>query len=331
MGRLRRLHRLAQDAIEQYDLDEPLIEFHVFETNLLYRVTTRSGTKYILRLASPGWRTLSDLESESMWLDALRRDTDIPVPRVIRTRSGDGVFPAAMPEVPTPWNATLMSWLPGRILGRYLSTNNIEKLGRLFAQLHEHGATWTPPSRFTKRRFEHWLSRGEPNLLIGNASDAGPAIAATIPESHLELLWKVHTCVEEAYAEVERSDLRVIHCDLWHDNVKLRRGVLAPFDFEDTIWGFRAHDIAMAMLDLLEDTDDSRYPALLAAFRRGYESKLEWPNVAIEPFYLGRLLWIMNWTVRFRPDWLSNSVRKHVPIFENYFRTGTILQPNSFK
>ena len=41
------------------------------------------------------------------------------------------------------------------------------------------------------------------------------------------------------------ADLRVIHCDLWHENVKLHRGRLRPFDFEDTVWGYRLHDLAM--------------------------------------------------------------------------------------
>ena len=67
------------------------------------------------------------------------------------------------------------------------------------------------------------------------------------------------------------------------------------FDFEDTVWGFRAHDIAMAMLDLLEDTDETRYAKLLAAFRRGYQAHLAWPDDRIEPFQIGRLLWKINW------------------------------------
>ena len=85
------------------------------------------------------------------------------------------------------------------------------------------------------------------------------------------------------YSSLDRDDLRVIHCDLWHDNIKLHRGTLIPFDFEDTIIGFRLHDIAMAMLDLLEDTDDTRYPLLLESFRSGYESLLPWPDGVLAP------------------------------------------------
>jgi Ser/Thr protein kinase RdoA (MazF antagonist) len=119
----------------------------------------------MLRLAYPGWRTLADLTAEALWLTALSEDTDIPVPAVLPTRDGELVLAVLSPEVPDVWPMTLMRYAPGRLLGHYLTPVNLEKMGRLFAQLHIHGASWLPPSDFTKRRFEHWLSRGEPDLI----------------------------------------------------------------------------------------------------------------------------------------------------------------------
>jgi Ser/Thr protein kinase RdoA (MazF antagonist) len=142
-----------------------------------------------------------------------------------------------------------------------------------------------------------------------------------------KLLERLHRHVEDAYMAVDRSDLRVIHCDLWHDNIKLHQGVLHPLDFEDTVWGFRAHDIAMAMLDLLDDTDAERYPGLLAAFRRGYETFLPWPEDPIEPFQMGRMLWILNWVARNQPESLTDAVEHRVPAFEHYEQTGKVVCP----
>jgi Ser/Thr protein kinase RdoA (MazF antagonist) len=237
------------------------------------------------------------------------------------------VLPMRLPGVPDIWNTTLMSWVPGRLLGHYLSERNLEKMGALFAELHQHAASWHPPTGFTTRRFEHWLSRGEENLIIGNAQPAQSDGMAALPSRARDLLERLHLHVESAYAAIDRADLRVIHCDLWHDNIKLYRGVLHPIDFEDTVWGFRAHDIAMAMLDLLEDTDDARYPVLLAAFRRGYTAHLAWPDDPIEPFQIGRLLWKINWVARRRPQRLQEMVECHVPVLEHYERTGQVIQP----
>jgi Ser/Thr protein kinase RdoA (MazF antagonist) len=220
-----------------------------------------------------------------------------------------------------------MSWVPGRLLRHYLTERYLEKMGALFAALHHHGASWTPPAGFTTRRFEHWISRGEDNLIAGDGQSATMSPVAALPARWRDLLDRMHRHVESAYAAIDRSDLRVIHCDLWHDNIKLHRGALHPFDFEDTVWGFRAHDIAMAMLDLLEDTDGERYPRLLAAFRRGYEAHLAWPEDPIEPLQVGRLLWKVNWVARRQPEWLGRMVERYVPAFEQYERTGRVVYP----
>ncbi len=322
-GQLRRLHDLALAAVGHYDLKNPEVTYHTFATNLFYRVTTAAGEHVMLRLAAPGWRTFVDLQSEALWLAALGRDTTIPVPRIVPARSGAAVLPMTQLDVPGIWHATLMTWVPGRGLGHYVTPSNLEKMGALFAALHQHGAAWTPPAGFTTRRFEHWLSRGEENLVIGD----GPSPVASLPAHARDVLDRMHHHVEAAYAAIDRTDLRVIHCDLWHDNIKLHRGVLHPFDFEDTVWGFRAHDIAMAMLDLLEATGDVDYAGLLAAFRRGYTAHLAWPDDPIEPCQIGRLLWKINWVARHQPQWLSDMVERHLPVFAHYERTGSVVRP----
>ncbi len=285
----------------------------------------------MLRLASPGWRTFEDLQSEAAWVNSLNRDHVISGLSIIPAISGEYVLPMSEPGIPEVWNISLMSWVPGRLLGYYLTTFNLEKMGRLFAELHQYSASWSPPAGFTTRRFEHWLSRGEENLIIESkespSKGVSPGVVVTLPAPWCDLLERMHQHVEQAYAAIDRSDLRVIHCDLWHNNIKLHQGVLHPFDFEDTVWGFRAHDIAMALLDLLEATDEIRYATLLTAFRNGYEALLPWPDDLIEPFQVGRLLWKINWVARFQTQWLSNIIERHIPLFQHYEQTGQVIRP----
>ncbi len=318
VGRLRRMRRLAAIALGHYDLEASSVAYHGFETNAMYRVTTRSGERFMLRLAVPGRRTREDLQSEALWLDALARDTSIAVPRVVPTREGQHVLPVTTGSMPDAWNATLMTWVPGRLLGHYLTPRNLRLMGELFAELHHHGSAWNRPRGFTTRRFVHWLSRGEPNVLVGDG--AVPAVTA----SSGHVISRMDRHVVDAYAAVNPEDLRVIHCDLWHDNIKVKSGRLHPFDFEDTVLGYRAHDIAMAMLDLLEETSDDAYPRLFDAFRAGYEAHVSWPNDRIEPFQIGRLLWKLNWIARNQPKWFDAALQRHVPVFERYEKTGRL-------
>ena len=148
------------------------------------------------------------------------------------------------PGVPETWHAMLMTWVDGRLLAHYLTGANLAKMGGLFARLHLHGKSWQPPSDFSTRRFEAFLSRGEPELLFSEE------VTRPLPGDR-EAFLRARGWVKHEYAGLNRDDLRVIHCDLWHENIKLDRGRLRPFDFEDTVWGYRLHDLAMGLLDLL--------------------------------------------------------------------------------
>ena len=69
------------------------------------------------------------------------------------------------------------------------------------------------------------------------------------------------------------------------------------------------------------------YTALLAAFRRGYEAGMAWPEERIEPFQIGRLLWKINWVARHQAPWLAGMVGRHIPVFEHYQRTRRVAPP----
>jgi Ser/Thr protein kinase RdoA (MazF antagonist) len=282
----------------------------------LFRVIAPDGRRFVLRMAVPTWRTRENLVSEALWLEALARDTDLGAPRVFRSiDTGERVLELEAEGVPGVWRSTLMTWVPGPLLGTRLDRSNLAAMGRLFARLHEHGAAWKRPEGFSDCRFDRWLSRGEPCPLLEDAPDR---------------VRRADESVRAAYAALDPNDLRVIHCDLWHDNIKVHRGRLLPFDFEDTILGYRAHDIAMAMLDLLETVGESEYPALLGAFREGYGSVLPLPKEAIEPFQLGRILWKLNWIARFNPEALPGAISRHRKVFSKFEETGAIVLPDPY-
>ena len=165
--------------------------------------------------------------------------------------------------------------------------------------MHLHAQRWGIPRDFPNPTFETFLGRGEDNVLFEEES------LRLCRAEDVDVLQATRRRVDLAYSDLNRDDLCVIHCDLWHDNIKIFRGELAPFDFEDTILGYRVHDIAMALLDLAEEVGADEYDRLQRAFKQGYESILSLPEVDILSFQLGRMLWQLNWFARFAKDHFS--------------------------
>jgi Ser/Thr protein kinase RdoA (MazF antagonist) len=273
----------------------------------------------ILRLGYPDWRTFEDLKAEALWLSALARDTDIGAPKVIPSKGGELVLPVSSSNVPGTWHATLMSWVEGRSLMHWLTPLNMERIGELFAKLHIHGSQWQPPSNFTQRRFDRYMSRGEPDELFNDQVLSG------LSEIQRYTLLNARNRVESEYRSLDSSDMRVIHCDLWHENIKIHKGRLHPFDFEDTVWGYRLHDLAMGMLDLLETVGNDGYPYLLQSVKTGYERLLRWPEGSMEALQMGRMLWVLNWKARFAPGTLAGAVESSCRTFAEFGTSGRLI------
>ena len=323
LGILRRRRPLAMQALAQYPIAIRRVDLVSHQTNYIYRVLSADGTRHVLRLVAPFWRTEENLQAEVMWLDALARDTSIPSPRIIPTTSGQPFVRLSPGHGRPDRRAVLMTWLPGMLLSRRLLPDNIRKMGELFGNLHVHAQAWQVPTDFPRPTFESFLSRGEEDAL------ASPASLRQCQPREVKVLQLARQRVESAYSALDRNDLCVIHCDLWHDNIKIFRGELAPFDFEDTVWGYRLHDIAMALLDLAEDVGVRRYQELYKEFRRGYESILPFPEGDLVGLQIGRLLWVVNWYARFAKEHFPRAAAFKIDVLRRALSAGALVDPLS--
>ncbi|MBN1178170.1 MAG: phosphotransferase [Anaerolineae bacterium] len=322
-GQARRLRKLVIVALGQYALDVADVRLVGMHTNALFRVRTMQGKSYLVRVCKPGWRTETDLFSEIAWLRALDRDTDIGAPLPLAARSGEFVVCAGAEGVPEARRCVVTSWVPGVLLGRRLNEANLYKMGALFARLHTHGATFSPPEGFTRRKMDRIFARGEEDVLF----DA--ACLASLPPRPREILEQTRQRVDAAFARLyaDPAGLRVIHNDLWHDNIKIDRGRLRPLDFEDTVWGYPVQDLAMGLQDLMSDVAPEAFEPLQDALRRGYESQSEWPEAyagEIDTFRAGRMVWVTNYVARFQARYLQAHAEWVAPQLEQYLETGIL-------
>ena len=322
-GQARRLRPLVINALDQYDFDVSEIQLVGLFTNAIFRLRTNNGQFYIMRVCAPGWRTETDLISELMWLQALRKDTDIRVPDPKPTREGDLFVESSAIGVPETRRCVVMSWLPGSQLESRLNEINLNKMGILFAKLHDHGTRFNPQNGFTERKMDSIYARGEPDVLFSEASHD-----AFTPNTK-NILRQTDQKVREAFTHLYSAPqgIQVIHNDLHHGNIKIYHGQLCPLDFEDTIWGYPVQDIAMALQDLMVDLAPQAYDPLQRAFKEGYESLGSWPEDyegQIDTFRAGRMLWVANYVARCEREFLREFINWLAPVFSRYLETGLI-------
>ena len=144
-GRTRRLRQLALNALLHYPMEVASVHLIEAFTNANYRVKTRDGDSYFIRVCEPNWRTDMDLISEVAFLRALSRDGNFNTPLPIAAETGDYIIEAAADGVPEPRRCMVMSWLPGVRMGLRLTEENLHSMGVLFARLHEWSLQFVPP------------------------------------------------------------------------------------------------------------------------------------------------------------------------------------------
>lgn len=306
-GRALRLHQLAVAALADYDLDVIRVRLITNAFNGIFRVDTGDGQKYVLRVcrSTETENGLPRLRSEMMWLEALRRDTDIQVPEPLRTRAGAYVTTVRADGVPEARHCVVFSWLPGRNISEQLCEATIERFGTLSARLHQHAAAWTPPDEFEIGRYDTPFPF-EPPILFDDAH------RHLMPAPRRELFASVLERVQGAIDRLQAGDspMRVIHSDLHRWNVKIYRGAISAFDFQEILWGFPVQDIGIALYYF---HGEAEFSAWRAAFERGYARVTPYPELypgEIDLFIAARGIDLANGLLTdVDPEWRAEAPR----------------------
>jgi len=270
-GQARRLRGLALDALTHYELDVARLRLVTNDMNGIFRIDTRDGRKFILRVTLPeGGHTRDHVTAEMDWLAALTRDTNLSVPRPLPARDGSLVVEARAGGVPEARLCEIFSWVNGKDLAEDMSAVNISKLGELMAGLHLHALAYHPPSELSLLRFDRVFPFPEPVLLFEEQfSPLFPADRRAVYEK--SIAW-----AQDSIARLKSSGepMRILHNDLHQWNVRLARSVLSPIDFEDLMLGWPVQDIATTLYYF----DAETYEALRDAFQEGYTRHSPWPE-----------------------------------------------------
>ncbi|MEM9418718.1 MAG: phosphotransferase [Planctomycetota bacterium] len=311
-GQVRRLRRLAAEALSAFGLPDARFELIQHWENSTFRVNIReeqqAGSitdrvvpgRYLLRLHRPDEISLAYIESEMAWLEALARDTDLCVPTPVRSPDGrlaleyaNADFPELDGDPEGRRVCSLLRWVPGRLLkGKARRLVHMQRLGGLMAQLHQHAATWSPP-------FELNVNRWDGPTLMGRHKALGiePDVWDELPAKESDLFAACEERLTSALDKLGQGPdvFGLIHADLHFNNVLYAGGEARPIDFNDCGHGHFVLDAACALLGF--DPPDGEQP-WRAAFAEGYEQHRPLPPQTMELldlFLAARQVTLMLW------------------------------------
>lgn len=276
----------AAAALERWDLSNARATFVAGRENEVYRVDAQEGT-FALRLRRPGYRSAEELQSELQWLQAMA-DAGLNVPQPLLSRDG------ALIESVQGRYVDLVNWLDGTALGKSREALDIpdpvvvfRALGLEIARLHDACDAWEIPDGFQRCR---WDIEG----LVGADPHWGrfwenPSL--DIDTRELMLRFK-DVAGDELRAVQQDLDFGLIHADLVRENVMLAGDGLAMIDFDDGGWGFRAFDIATA---LLKNRAEANYPELQAALIAAYRELRPFDDAHLPLFMALRAVTYVGW------------------------------------
>jgi Ser/Thr protein kinase RdoA (MazF antagonist) len=326
-GQLRRLGRLAHKALRQYPLSQPRLRALRHEHNTTFRVFTDDGQSCVLRVHRPGQHTPEAIQSELLWLTALHHDTELDIPRPLRTKD-DALFTVAEVEgVPEARTCALFNWQPGRFSYHRLTPAHLEQIGMFTACLHEHTTRWSFPPHFVRGRVDNLTAEVRRKSLLNPQTASSNDLMQHPTDEDIERALRLVTeqCSVEDAAVVRRAIGHIretllelgytpevfglVHADLHYENFLFHRGRAHVIDFDDCGFGHHLFDLNVTLLEI---QDHPRYAALRAALLAGYRRARPLSTAheaCLDTFFMLRHLQLLTWILEsrdhpaFRDEW----------------------------
>lgn len=122
-----------------------------YSENHTFLLSVPGDEAFALRVHRPHYQSVANIESELAWLEALHRQTDLPIPEPVAGRNGK-----MLQHFVTPSGQRLHAVLFHFIKGHEPSpeSNLVDLfgvLGRYAAALHNHSANWQRPAGFERQ------------------------------------------------------------------------------------------------------------------------------------------------------------------------------------
>lgn len=289
---------LAWQAVAGWDLGgEPALTLIKFRENAVFRVDA-AGQRFVMRVHRAGYHTSEALESELVWMAALRQ-AGVATPEVVATTNGALYREVAVDGVPEARFVDVLSWVEGEPLGSvedgvtvgHEADKVFFESGLLMARMHNHAQDWDRPSNFTRHAWDVDGLLGE-EPLWGRFWE----LEALDDEARSLVLAARDRARDDLAAYGDSTDrYGLIHADFLPENLLVDDGTLQLIDFDDAGFGWHLFDVATSLFVVLGEPEFDRF---LGAFLSGYRTERDLNDehlVRLPLFFLLRGLAYLGW------------------------------------
>lgn len=306
---------VAQQALKEYNLAGSPFTYLQHSENVTFKVQRPDGKACLLRIHYPVVPALgehglnpSTVKSELLWLEALRRKTDLPIPQPIRNRRGHLVTRITFNREQR-FNCTMLEWLEGEPYQQNLeSEETAVQMGIIVGRLHQFASQWYLPAGFTRPRRDITYFQKAFQTLTPAVEDKRISYQ---DYKRLETSLDILTRMMQSLRSSNKTD-GILHGDLHKGNFLYHRGEIRLIDFSFCCTGNFMFDLGICFSDM--------NPALHPFFLEGYKNYMPLPfNYAflIEAFFIGSMLGTFSFWVD-NPNAQEILVRKVPYIAQEY-------------
>ena len=233
--------------------------------NQTFRVDTADGQCFMLRVHRAGYQSTLSIQSELAWLQALQRDTSLPIPQPIAGCDGELLQRFIAPDGSVRM-AVLFDYIPGH---EPVLPDNLDglfgTLGSYAATLHQHVTTWQRPADFER---PIWQAA---TILDIDGPWGDWRVAPGVAAHNRPILDRLDAMLWQRLADygMDADRYGLVHADMRLGNVLVDGENVSLIDFDDCGFCWFTYDFAAAIS--FHETSPA-IPALRSAWIEHYRT-----------------------------------------------------------
>ena len=291
--KLEWLRLIALKALEKFGLpSESEVVLANHSENTTFRISRpHSGEQFALRVHRQDYHSRKAIESELVWMSALRNEAGVVTPVAVRGTDGEWIQNVYAPETSDTRYCVLFHWMKGRVPDEEHLTEPFFRLGKVAGHIHAHSCSWNLPDDFQRDRWDFDAMLGLKPIF--GRWEEGPGLTGERTALLSDLASMIRVRLETFGKSSKRFGL--IHADLRLANLLVHKGETRVIDFDDCGFGWYLYDLATAMSFIEERSDISE---LISSWGEGYQRVLplaEEDVTEIPTFLMLRRLVILGW------------------------------------